>query len=159
MALHKMSPFVRFNIAQRYTAVCKINDMKRFHAIQKELAIAGVPKRILKSREAGALVNIMNKDEGILACIQGLYEEGAGLVIATTSRLLIVNKSFLWTRMEDESYAMVNSILYKKGIFFGKLILSTRARQYTFNVFKNDPIEPFISIIDNKMRQYGHVNL
>ena len=97
----------------------------------------------------------MNPDEGILAAVQGLYEEGLGLMIATTSRLLIVNKSIFWTRMEDESYAMINSVLYKKGVFFGKLHLSTRASHYTFNVLKSDPIEPFITTIDNKMRQYG----
>lgn len=109
----------------------------------------------MRSQEVGALVNILNKDEGILACVQGLYEEGLGLITATSSRLLIVNKSFLWTRMEDESYAMINSILYKKGLFFGKLLLSTRARQYTFNVLKSDPIESFISVIDSKMRAHA----
>lgn len=109
----------------------------------------------MRSQEAGALVNILNHDEGILAVVQGLYEEGLGLAIATTSRLLIVNKSFFWTRMEDESYAMINSVIYKKGVFFGKLHLHTRAGKYTFNVLKSDPIEPFITTLDNKMRQYG----
>ena len=129
--------------------------MKRFQSIQKELALCGVPKRVMRSREASALSNILNTDEGILACVQGLYEEGLGLIVATSSRLLIVNKSFLWTKMEDESYAMINSILYKRGIIFGKLMLSTRARDYTFNVLRSDPIETFIATIDGKMRLHS----
>ena len=133
--------------------------MKRFNSIQKELAIAGVPRRILRSQEARGLTTIMSEKENIIGCVQGLYSEGIGLVVATNSRLLIINKSFLWTKMEDESYAMINSILYRKGMFFGKLTLSTRARRYIFNVLKNDPIESFISVIDAKMRQHGQARL
>lgn len=133
--------------------------MKRFSSIQKELAISGVPRRVLRSREAMALENIMIENENILSCVQGLYEEGLGLIVATNSRLLIINKSFLWTRMEDESYAMINSILYKRGFIFGKLKLSTRAREYIFNVLTKDQIEAFISIIDSKMRQHGNARL
>lgn len=132
--------------------------MKQFSAIEKELAIAGVPKRIIRSAEARALTSIMERDESILNCIQGLYSEGLGIVVATSNRLLIINKSFLWTRMEDESYAVVNSIKYKKGVVFGKVMLSTRARRYVFNVLKNDPIESFISTIDSKMRYHGQMN-
>lgn len=126
--------------------------MKRFSSIQHELALAGSPKRIMRSGEARALTGIMSDDEEIMACIQGLYDEGIGLIVATNSRLLIVNKSFLWQRMEDEAYAMINSVIYKQGIFFGKVILATRARRYTFNVLKSDPIGPFIAYIDSMMR-------
>ena len=133
--------------------------MKRFYSIQKELAIAGVPKRILRSQEARGLINIMGENENILGCVQGLYTEGIGLVVATNSRLLIINKSFLWTKMEDESYAMVNSILYKKGLIFGKLTLATRARRYVFNVLVKDPVESFIVILDSKMRQHSQARL
>jgi hypothetical protein len=129
--------------------------MKRFSSIQKELAIAGVPKRIFRTQEARALENILDDNENIIGCIQGLYSEGFGLVVATNARLLIVNKSFLWTRIEDESYAMVNSVLYKRGVILGKLTLSTRARQYIFTVLVKDPINSFISIIDNKMRKHS----
>lgn len=133
--------------------------MKRFNSIQKELAIAGVPRRILKTQEVRGLVNILGENESILGCVQGLYSEGIGLIVATNSRLLIINKSFLWTKMEDESYAMINSILYKKGLVFGQLTLATRARRYMFNVLKRDPIEMFIEIIDAKMRQHGQARM
>ncbi len=133
--------------------------MKRFSAIEKELALAGVPRRILRASETRAMTGILNQDETIVGCIQGLYEEGIGLVVATNARLLIINKSFFWTRVEDESYAMINSVLYKKGVMFGKFFLSTRARKYTFNVLKFDPIEDFLSIIDSKMRLHSLVEL
>jgi hypothetical protein len=133
--------------------------MKRFSAIQKELAIAGVPKRILRSSEARALSTILNIDEEVHACVQGFYSEGLGLVVATNARLLIINKSFLWTRVEDESYAMINSVLYKRGLLFGKLHLSTRSRRYTFNVLVKDRVESFISLIDNKMRKHSRAEV
>lgn len=133
--------------------------MKGLSAIQKELALAGVPRRILRSSETRALTNILNQDETIIGCMQGMYDEGIGLVVATNARLLIINKSFFWTRVEDESYAMVNSVLYKKGVVFGKFFLSTRARKYTFNVLKADPIEDFLAIIDSKMRQHSFTEI
>lgn len=129
--------------------------MKRYTTIQKEMALSGAPRRVLRSAEARALTKVLNNDEEIQGCVQGLYAEGLGLLIATNSRLLIINKSFFWTRVEDESYPMINSILYKEGILFGKLHLSTRANQYTFNVLKSDPVEPFISLIDSKMRTHS----
>ena len=132
--------------------------MKSFNAIEKELALCAAPRRVVRSAEARALANILNKDEEIQACIQGLFSEGIGIIVATNSRLLIVNKSFLWTRIEDESYAMINSILYKRGLVLGKLELSTRSHNYTFNVFKNDPIEPFMSYVDSKMRTYARAD-
>ena len=129
--------------------------MKQITAIRKELAIAGVPKRVMNSREVQALTNILSPDEQIIACVQGLYSEGIGIVVGTSSRLLIVNKSFFWTKLEDESYAMINSVLYKRGVFFGKLFLSPRARHYVFNVLTKDPIEQFISFIDSQMRRHS----
>jgi hypothetical protein len=126
--------------------------MKQLRSIRKELAIAGAPRRVIRSGEALALMRILSPDEEIVSWIQGLYSEGLGLVIATNSRLLIINKSFFWQRVEDESYSMVNSVIYKRGVFLGKVILSTRARLYTFTTLKKDPIESFVSFIDSMMR-------
>jgi hypothetical protein len=127
--------------------------MKSLASIKKELAISGAPGRVMRSGEARLLPNILSHDEEIMAWVQGLFDEGLGLVVATNARLLIINKSFFWQRVEDESYSMVNSIKYKKGVVFGKLILSTRARRYTFTILKHDPIESFVSFIDSMMRQ------
>ena len=131
--------------------------MKKASAIQKELAIAGVPKRVRNSGEVQALSNILEPDETVLGCMQGLYSEGLGIIVATSTRLLVVNKSFLWTRVEDESYAVVNHVKYKKGILFGKVTLSSRGRKYVFNVLNSDPISSFTSVIDNKMRYHGQL--
>lgn len=126
--------------------------MKSLRSIHKELAMSGAPRRVLRSGEARALANILSPDEEIIACFQGFYDQGVGLVVGTNIRLLIINKSFFWQRLEDETYAMINSILYKRGVFLGKVVLATRARRYSFTVLKSDPIETFISFIDGMMR-------
>lgn len=126
--------------------------MKQIASIKKELAISGAPRRVLRSAEVSALSQIMSHDEEIMISMQGLYDEGIGLIVATNARLLIVNKSWFWQRVEDESYSMVNSVVYKQGILLGKVYLSTRARRYTFTVLKSDPIESFVSFIDRMMR-------
>lgn len=131
--------------------------MKSANAIQKELAIAGVPRRVRNSGEVRALKDILEPDETVLGCIQGLYSEGLGIIVATSTRLLIINKSFFWTRMEDESYAVINHVKYKKGIMFGKVTLASRGHKYVFNVLNSDPISSFTSVIDNKMRYHGQL--
>ena len=61
-------------------------------------------------------------------------------------------------RLDDKAYSAINSIKYKKGVFFGKVILYSRGRRYQFHVLNSDPIASFVSIIDSKMRFHGQLN-
>jgi len=80
----------------------------------------------LGRREIKELPNILWTDETVENVIQGTYNNGNGILVATNRRLVFVDKGILFgLKVEDFSYDKISSIQYETGIFFGKLTIFT----------------------------------
>lgn len=86
-------------------------------------SLDGVSK-LLGRRELKVLHEILWDDETILKIIQGHYNNGFGILVATIRRLVFVDKGMLWgLRVEDFPYDKITSIQYETGIVFGKVTI------------------------------------
>lgn len=80
----------------------------------------------LGHREINELPNILWDDEKVENIIQGTYNNGNGILIATNRRLVFVNKGLIYgLEVEDFAYDKISSIQYETGIMFGKLSIFT----------------------------------
>ena len=78
--------------------------------------------RLLGRREIRELPNILWEDEIVEKIVQGLYENGQGILVATNKRLLFVDKGLIYgLRIEDFPYDKITSIQYETGLLFGKI--------------------------------------
>jgi len=80
--------------------------------------------KLLGRKEIKELPNILWEDENVEKLVQGFYEKGNGVSVATNKRLIFVDKSLLGKlRVEDFSYDKISSIQYHTKFLFGNITI------------------------------------
>lgn len=73
-------------------------------------------------KEIKQLPDILWEDELIEKLVQGFYNTGQGILVATNKRLIFVDKGLIYgLRVEDFPYDKITSIQYKTGLLFGEI--------------------------------------
>lgn len=97
----------------------------RLQEIRDQLASLDGVAALLGRREINDLPNILRDDEQVRGALQGLYEGGQGLLVATDRRMVFVNKKLIGNRVkvEDFPYASVSSIQYELKLLFAAVTI------------------------------------
>ena len=76
-------------------------------------------------RDVLALPEILADDEAVVRIIEGFYEGGWGVLVATDRRMVFVDKALLGGRVkvEDFPYDRITSIQYDTGFVYGGLTI------------------------------------
>lgn len=97
-------------LAEIQTQICNLDGFETF----------------LGRKEIKELPNILQADEKVENIIQGTYNNGNGILVATNKRLVFVDKGILFgLKVEDFPYDKISSIQYETGILLGKLTIFT----------------------------------
>lgn len=89
--------------------------------------------------EISELPNIILPDEQIYECVNGFYEGGFALLIATNVRVILVDKKPLkYLTVEDLRFDMINEIDYSHRLFAAEISISTGSKNLRF-VSMNQP--------------------
>lgn len=98
-----------------------LNATETINGIQEQLQNIGITQSsILWGRkEIAELPTIIPEDEQIFGLVQGKYNGGQGILVATNKRLLFVDKGlFYGLKVEDFGLDKISSIQYETGIFY-----------------------------------------
>lgn len=94
--------------------------------VQSQIKNLGGFESFLGRKEIKELPNILWEDEKVENIIQGTYNNGNGILVATSRRLVFVDKGLLFgLKVEDFPYDKISSIQYETGILMGKLTIFT----------------------------------
>jgi len=100
--------------------------MPSIFEIQSQIKNLGGFESFLGRKEIKELPSILWEDECVENIIQGTYNNGNGILVATNRRLVFVDKGFLFgLKVEDFPYDKISSIQYETGILMGKLTIFT----------------------------------
>jgi hypothetical protein len=100
--------------------------MPTLDQIQTQLQKLDGVSSFLAKKEIKELPNILWHDEEVKGLIQGMYNNGNGLLVGTNSRLIFINKKLLGgIVVEDFPYDKISSIQYETGLLFGKITIFT----------------------------------
>lgn len=100
--------------------------MPTIEQIQSQIQKLDGVSSFLAKKEIKELPNILWHDEEVKGLIQGFYNNGNGLLVATNSRLIFINKKLLGgIVVEDFPYDKISSIQYETGLMFGKITIYT----------------------------------
>ena len=100
--------------------------MPTLNEIQAQIKNIDGFEAFLGRKEIKELPNILWGDEIVENMIQGTYNNGNGILVATNRRLVFVDKGILYgLKVEDFAYDKISSIQYETGILFGKLTIFT----------------------------------
>lgn len=94
--------------------------------IQSQIKNLAGFESFLGRKEIKELPSILWEDEKVENIIQGTYNNGNGVLVATNIRLVFVDKGLLFgLKVEDFPYDKISSIQYETGILMGKLTIFT----------------------------------
>jgi hypothetical protein len=82
--------------------------------------------KFVDRREVKELPNILWHDEQVLDLVQGHYNNGTGVLVATQKRLLFVDKGMLGgLKVEDVPLDKITSLQYSTGLLMGEITVFT----------------------------------
>jgi hypothetical protein len=104
--------------------------------------------------EARELPNIILPDEEILDCVNGFYEGGFALVVATDVRVLLVDKKPLnYLTVEDLRFDMINEIDYSHRLLGAKITISTGPKTLRFTSLNQPRLRKLIGHVQHRMAE------
>lgn len=112
--------------------------------------------------EAMELPNILLEDETIFECVNGIYEGGFAMLVATDVRLLLIDKKPLnFLTVEDLRFDMINEIDYSHRLLGAHISVSAGNKNLKFTSYNQTRLRKAIGHVQHKMaegkkEQAGH---
>lgn len=102
--------------------------------------------------EAKELPNIMIPDEEIYEVVNGIYEGGFALLVATNFRMLLVDKKPLnYLTVEDLRFDMISEIDYAHRIFGARINIATGSKNLAFTSYNQQRLRKLITHVQHRM--------
>lgn len=102
----------------------EVTIMATFEEIKAQIGNIDDAKGILVRKEIKELPHILWEDEKVEKIVQGYYNKGTGVLVATNKRLIFVDKGLIYgCRVEDFPYDKITSIQYKTGLVLGEITI------------------------------------
>ncbi|HEX5743909.1 MAG TPA: PH domain-containing protein [Candidatus Saccharimonadales bacterium] len=107
-------------------------------SIEDQLQRIGFNQHAWGRQEVRELPNIILPDERIFECVNGIYEGGFALLVATDVRVLLIDKKPLnYLTVEDLRFDMINEIDYYHRVFGAHVDITTGNRELKFHTYNN----------------------
>jgi hypothetical protein len=104
--------------------------------------------------EANELHNVLLPDEEIYECVNGMYEGGFGLLVATNVRVILIDKKPLnFLSVEDLRFDMISEIDYGHRLIGAQISISTGSKNLRFRSFNQPRLRHLISRVQHCMAE------
>ena len=114
-------------------------------------SIDGLSK-FLGKREINELPDILWENESVENLIQGMYNNGNGILVATNKRLVFIDKGLVFgLKVEDFPYDKISSIQYSTGLLLGKLTIFTSGNKAVIDYVDKQRVRIFGDFVRNKI--------
>lgn len=126
--------------------------------LEKQLKkISFNPKGWGKS-EIDELCNILMPEEEVDECVNGYYEAGFALLVATKDRLLLVDKKPLnYLTVEDMRFDMINEFDYSHRLFGAQIKISAGAKTLHFTSLNQMRLRRLLSFVQYRMTEIKRI--
>jgi hypothetical protein len=112
--------------------------------------------------EISELPNIILPDEEIYECVNGMYEGGFALLVATNLRVLLIDKKPLnYLTVEDLRFDTINEMDYNHRLFGAEIGISSGSKNLRFRSYNQPKLRKLIGHIqhcmaESKQKQSDH---
>lgn len=104
--------------------------------------------------EAMELPAILLPDEEIFECVNGWYEGGFALLVATNLRVLLVDKKpFKFLTVEDLRFDMINEIDYSHRLLGASIRVSAGTKNLQFRSYNQERLRKLIGHVQHRMAE------
>lgn len=131
-------------------------------SLSAQLKQIGVNQHAWGRAELKELANVIIPDEVIFECVNGIYEGGFALMVATDVRVLLIDKKpFNYLTVEDLRFDMINEIDYNHRLIGAYVDISTGNRDLKFRSYNQPRLRKLIGHVqhcmaESKKKQASH---
>lgn len=123
-------------------------------SITAQLKKIGFSQHAWGRAEVRELPNIILPEEEIFECVNGTYEGGFALLVATDVRVLLIDKKpFNYLTVEDLRFDMINEIDYNHRAFGAYVDISTGNRDLKFRSYNQPRLRKLINHVQHCMAE------
>lgn len=130
-------------------------------AVEDQLKRIGCNFRFWGRSEVNELDRILMEDEVIAECVNGEYENGFAMLLATNHRLLLVDKKpLLYLTVEDVRYEMITEFNFNNRLLTATIRIYTANKTMTFTSWSQQRLRRLLEYIQVRvleMRQQQYV--
>jgi hypothetical protein len=119
-----------------------------------ELMEAGVTAYGLLKAESRYLPHIINEYEHIQAVIYGQHHNSSAMLVATTERIIYLDKKPMAGYIDEISYEVVSGIKFDVHTFFAKVTLHSAVANYDFSFVNLNCAHKFTQFIEEKRMEH-----
>jgi Bacterial PH domain len=130
--------------------------------VNRQLKALGFNRHGWGRAEVGELPNILLPDEEILELVNGIYEGGFAIIVATDVRLLLIDKKPLnYLTVEDIRFDMINELDYSHRLLGAQISIATGSKNLHFRSYNQARLRKVIghvqhAMADGKRKQSSH---
>lgn len=126
--------------------------MVSVQAVDKQLKRIGFSKYGWGKAEVKELPHIILPDEEIYECVNGIYEGGFALLVATDVRVLLIDKKpFNYLTVEDLRFDMINEIDYSHRLFGAYISITSGDKNLKFRSYNQPRLRKLINHVQHCM--------
>ncbi len=121
-------------------------------SVKQQLKSIGFNHQGWGRAEIKELEHVLIPDEEIYECVNGLYEGGFALLVATNHRVLLIDKKPLnYLTVEDLRFDMINEIDYSHRLMGAQIDISTGSRDLRFRSYNQPRLRKLINHVQQCM--------
>lgn len=121
--------------------------------IKAELRTKGAVAYNMWLPETHFLPRIIHENEHIMGTVYGRYKGGRGVLVATTQRVIFLDKKPGWMRCDELTFAVIGGVIWNKIGPIGTVTLRTRLGDYSLRTFNQKNAAHFVDYIELKCLQ------
>ena len=122
--------------------------------VQNQLDKIGFGSSRINRAELRELENILLPDEIIYECVNGYYEGGVALLVATDIRVLLIDKKPMgFLNVDDLRFDMISDIDYNHRIFGAQIVINCGMRNLVFKSYNQPRLRKTIGHIQQRMSE------
>ena len=104
--------------------------------------------------EVRELHRILMEGEEVYECVNGMYEGGFALLVATDSRVLLIDKKPLnYLTVEDLRFDMINELDYSHRLLGAHITISAGSKSLTFKSYNQPRLRKLITHVQHCMAE------
>ncbi len=129
-------------------------DMVSMKSVELQLKRLGFNHLTWGRAEVRELPNVLMDGEEIYECVNGIYEGGFALLVATDFRVLLIDKKPLnYLTVEDLRFAMINEIDYNHRLMGAHISISAGAKNLKFTSYNQPRLRKLITHVQDCIAQ------
>ncbi len=125
--------------------------------VDSEIRTLGAGRYNFWLPETRVLPLVIHPDEHITGIVYGRYvlssnaQVGRGALVATDTRIVLIDKKFLFLRCDEISYDAVSGVTYSRVGFIGTIVLHTRLGDITLRTLNRNCTKSFVESIEKNI--------